>query len=94
MHRTENDASNNSSIVGVVVAVTFLPRRCLARIGYTYRHTDYLEGFVKYAVEMGSRAMMCIPNFIKIGSGIPKLIGGIHRQRGWSSRKPTFIFSK
>jgi hypothetical protein len=34
---------------------------------------------MKYAVEMGSGAMMYIPSFIKIGSGIQKLIQGIHR---------------
>jgi hypothetical protein len=34
---------------------------------------------MKYAVEMGSDAMMYIQSFIKIGSGIQKLIGGIHR---------------
>jgi hypothetical protein len=38
--------------------------------GYTYRHTDYWEGFMKYAVEMGSVAMIHIPSFIKIGAGI------------------------
>jgi hypothetical protein len=31
---------------------------------------------MKYAVEMGSGAMIYIPNFIKIGAGIQKLIGG------------------
>jgi hypothetical protein len=31
---------------------------------------------MKYAVEMGSGAKIYIPSFIKIGSGIPKLIGG------------------
>jgi hypothetical protein len=36
-------------------------------------------GFMKHAVEMGSGGMICIPNFIKIGSGIQKLIDGIHR---------------
>jgi hypothetical protein len=34
---------------------------------------------MKYAVEMGSGAMIYIPSFIKIGSGTQKLIGGIHR---------------
>jgi hypothetical protein len=34
---------------------------------------------MKCAVEMGSGAMMYIPNFMKIGSGIQKLIWGIHR---------------
>jgi hypothetical protein len=31
---------------------------------------------VKYAVDMGSVAMIYIPNFIKIGSGIQKVIWG------------------
>jgi hypothetical protein len=36
---------------------------------------------MKYAVEMGSGAIiyMYIPSFIKICSGIQKLIGGSHR---------------
>jgi hypothetical protein len=36
---------------------------------------------LKYAVEMGSGAKMhsYIPSFMKIGSAIRKLIGGIHR---------------
>jgi hypothetical protein len=37
---------------------------------------------MKYAVEMGSGAMIYIPSFIKIGSGIQKLIGRIHRKHG------------
>jgi hypothetical protein len=43
------------------------------------------EGFMKYAIEMGPSAMIYIPSFVKIGSGIQKLIGGDmqkHRQRG------------
>jgi hypothetical protein len=35
---------------------------------------------MKYAVEMGSGAVIYIPNFINIGSGIQKLIGGTHIQ--------------
>jgi hypothetical protein len=35
---------------------------------------------MKYDVEMGSGAVMYILSFIKIGSGIQELIGGIHRQ--------------
>jgi hypothetical protein len=34
---------------------------------------------MKYAVEMGSGAMIYIPSFIKTGSVIQKLIGGIYR---------------
>jgi hypothetical protein len=37
---------------------------------------------MRYAAEMGSGAMIYIPSLIKIGSGIQKLIGGIHRQLG------------
>jgi hypothetical protein len=31
---------------------------------------------MKYAVEMGSDTMICIPSFIKIGSGFQNLIDG------------------
>jgi hypothetical protein len=34
---------------------------------------------MKYAVEMGTGAMIYIPSFIKIGSCIQKLMGWIHR---------------
>jgi hypothetical protein len=38
---------------------------------------------MKYSVEIGSNAMIYIPSFINIGSGIRKSIrGGIHRQHG------------
>jgi hypothetical protein len=33
---------------------------------------------MKYAIEMGSGVMIYIPSFIKFGSGIQKLIEGIH----------------
>jgi hypothetical protein len=32
---------------------------------------------MKHAVEMGSGAMIYLPSFIKIGSGIQKLMGGL-----------------
>jgi hypothetical protein len=35
-------------------------------------HIHRWEGFMKYAVEMGSGAMIYISNFIKMGSGILK----------------------
>jgi hypothetical protein len=39
---------------------------------------------MKDAVEMGSGAMIYIPSFIKIGSGIQKLIGGFRdTQTAW-----------
>jgi hypothetical protein len=37
---------------------------------------------MKYAVEMGFGAMIYIRSFIKIYSGIQKMMGGIHRQHG------------
>jgi hypothetical protein len=39
-------------------------------LGYTYRHTDWWEGFMKYDVETGTVAMIDIPTFIKTGSDI------------------------
>jgi hypothetical protein len=48
---------------------------------------------MKYAVEMGSVAMIYIPGFIKTGSGIQKIIGGFaDTQRAWRSHKPILIF--
>jgi hypothetical protein len=48
---------------------------------------------MKYAVEIGSSAMVYIPSFIKIGPSIQKLIRGICRytdiQKVWRSHKPT-----
>jgi hypothetical protein len=42
---------------------------------------------MKYAVEMDSGAMICIPVLIKTGSGIQKLMGGgstqAHTQTPW-----------
>jgi hypothetical protein len=41
---------------------------------------------MKYAVEMGSGAMIYIPSFVMIGSGIQKLIGGYtDTQTAWRS---------
>jgi hypothetical protein len=79
-----------------VAAGMFLPSRCLAMNGGiyfieplsssdrrdTHAGTQTWEGFMKYAVEMDPVAMIYIPSFIKIGSSIPKLIRGIHRQDG------------
>jgi hypothetical protein len=56
-------------IVLFLAAVTFLPGRCLATIG-EHTATDRWEGLVKYALKIVSGAMICIPRFIKIGSGI------------------------
>jgi hypothetical protein len=76
MGRIENDASINSSIIALCcrgnVCTEPLPNN-------TYRHTDLWEGFMKYAAEMGSYAMIYIPNVTQIGSSIQKLTGGIHR---------------
>jgi hypothetical protein len=94
MDNIENYASNSCFIVACifVVAVTFITSHCLAMIGgYTYRHM--MVEIVKYAVEMGSGAMMYIQSFMKIGSGIQKLIVG-DTYAAWCSHKPTFIFSK
>jgi hypothetical protein len=54
------------------------------------------EGFVKYAVEMGSGAIIYIPSSIKIGSGIQKFMecGYTYRQQGDLISLILFIFSK
>jgi hypothetical protein len=89
--RIENDASNNSSIAACVfvAAVTFLPSRCLA--------TDWWEVFMKYAVQMGSGAMIYIPSFMKICSAIQKLLRGntqTHRQHGARMNLLSFFQNK
>jgi hypothetical protein len=49
---------------------------------------------IKYAIEMGSGAMIYVLTFIKIGSGIQTLMGeGAHRHTdikiAWRTRKPS-----
>jgi hypothetical protein len=110
----ENDTSNNSSIVACVFVTTvmflqshclatiggFLPRHCLAMIGDTHTHTNWWEGLFNYAVEMGSGAMIYVPTFINIGSGIQKIIWGdtqLHRcahTARWSHKPISIFFSK
>jgi hypothetical protein len=41
----------------------------------THRDTDWWKGFMKYAVEMGSDAMVYISYSVKIGSGIQNFRG-------------------
>jgi hypothetical protein len=38
-----------------------------------------MGGIFNWTVEMGLGAVIYAPSFIKIGSGVQKLIGGIHR---------------
>jgi hypothetical protein len=48
---------------------------------------------MKYATEKSSGATICIPSFIKISSGIQKLIWGVTDTRtAWKSHKPILIF--
>jgi hypothetical protein len=50
---------------------------------------------MKYAVEMGSGAMIYIPSFMKIGSGIQKLIrGNTQTQRQQGDLISLLFFSK
>jgi hypothetical protein len=37
---------------------------------------------MNYAVDLATDDMMHIPSFIKLGSGIQKLIGGVHKHTG------------
>jgi hypothetical protein len=61
-----------------------------------YIDTDSWEGFVEYAVEMGSGAIIYIhvPSFIKVGSSIKTLMGGGGNTRIRKPLKPVFIFFK
>jgi hypothetical protein len=47
---------------------------------------------MKYAIEMGSCAMIYIPSFVKIGSGIHKFMEGGKYRDSMVISKPTFIF--
>jgi hypothetical protein len=44
---------------------------------------------MKYAFEMGSGAVIYVPSFIKIGSGVQKLIWGIHTHTRTDGRTAT-----
>jgi hypothetical protein len=60
-------------------------------VGYTYRHTDWWEEFMKYATEMvlGAMIFLYVSNLKKIGSAILKLMGW--GSTAWRSPEPTFI---
>jgi hypothetical protein len=61
-----------------VAAVTFLPSHYLTTIeGYTYAQSSESD-LGRCDVEMGQGAMIYIPSFTKIGSGIQKLMGKGH----------------
>jgi hypothetical protein len=47
---------------------------------------------MKYTIQMGSGAMIFVPSFTKIGSGIEEMIDVT--QTGWRLHKPTLIFFK
>jgi hypothetical protein len=83
-------------VCAFVAAVTFLKSRCLSTIEDTHIDTDWWEGFMKYAVEMGSGAMIYIKSLIKIGLAIQKLMGrGIRRHTdSLLIHKRNFIFFK
>jgi hypothetical protein len=58
----------------------------------THIHTHRLRGGIyEVSLQMGSVAVIYIPSFMKIGSGIQKLTGGIHRQHGDDSRVITIV---
>jgi hypothetical protein len=73
--RIENDASNSSYIVDCICCRGNVFSEPLPSSSRLY----WWKGFMKYAVEMGSGAMIYIPSFIKIGSGNRTLIERIHR---------------
>jgi hypothetical protein len=81
MDHTEKNASNCSSVVAYVflATATFLLSRCLPT--YMYRHR-LMGGIYEVCRWMGSGAMLYIPSFIKISSGIQKLIREDNREEG------------
>jgi hypothetical protein len=68
----KNDAPNNYSIFACV----FIATVTLFSESLSNKERGIHKVFTKYAVEMGSGAMICLPSFRKIGSGIQKLIKG------------------
>jgi hypothetical protein len=48
-------------------------------------------GFMNYAVEMGSGAVIYSVSFMKIASRIQKFIYGTHRNRAWKLHKLIFF---
>jgi hypothetical protein len=73
MDRIENDASNNTSIVACnLCRGNVFTEPLPSNGGGMHIQTHRLMA----GVEMGSGAMIYIPSFIKIVSGIQKLIGG------------------
>jgi hypothetical protein len=70
------------SFMKIGTGVQAILRFCLrsvrgCNVGITWYYQR--EGFMNYAVDMGSGALIYIPNFIKIGSAIQKLmVGGTH----------------
>jgi hypothetical protein len=65
----------------LVATETYLLSRCLATVkGGHIQTANWWEGFKKYAVEVGSGAMMYELSFITTGSGIQKGDGGINIQ--------------
>jgi hypothetical protein len=94
MDRKENDASINSIVACISCSgnVFTEPLPSNDREEYTYRHINWWEGFKKYAVGMGTGAVISI---LRTGSGIQKLI----REVGYTdthaplwSRYPNLFF--
>jgi hypothetical protein len=70
--RVENDTSKNSSIA---VCIHCRWNVFTEPLPSNHAHTDWWEGFMEYAGEMGSGAVTYTPSFIKISSGVQNLIG-------------------
>jgi hypothetical protein len=87
----ENDGPKNACIVACVFVIAVfkepLPNNDK---GIHIETHNLMGGVIKYEVEIGSVAMLYIPNFIMIGSCIQKFMGGdthTHRHTGiiWTS---------
>jgi hypothetical protein len=104
MHRQIHRRRSKTVLLLLLVFVavgTCLPSLCLATIGGIHIQTQrMMTGILVVCLWDGLRCYgIYIPSFIKIGSGILKLIGGrrfvnIQTQTAWRSHKPSFIFLK
>jgi hypothetical protein len=75
MDHIENDTSNNSSIIACNRCHSvFTEQLPSSNTGFTY--TDWWEGFMMYAIEMGSGTMIYTSNLMNWFGHCKTFIGG------------------
>jgi hypothetical protein len=78
MDRTENHSSNIIFFCWVCIRSrgNIFTEPMPSNDSEKHSHTDWWEGLTKYVVEMGLGATLYMPNFVKAGSDIQKVIRG------------------